>query len=344
MNALSLVGAMISTVARASAGVRMTILSNSDAAVTVGLIGECMVELQQHPDGSMRQTFGGDTLNTAIYLTRLCRNDNVTVDYLTAVGDDVLSQTMRVRWREEGVGDSRVRTVSDRLPGLYLIQTDAQGERNFLYWRGESAARYCFDGPDADALLASLCDYKVLYLSGISLAILTVEGRDRLLGALRQARAQGTCIVFDNNYRARLWPSAAHARTHYDALLSMADIALVTWEDDVAVFNFEAPEQLFSYYAHQGVREVILKRGAGSCVLHTPDGQAEVMAERVEQVVDTTAAGDAFSAAYLAGRLQGCDPEHAARWGHRLAGTVIQYPGAVIPTHAMPVMPGARSR
>lgn len=320
----------------------MTILSNLPTPLSVGLIGECMVELQQQPDAGMRQTFGGDTLNTAIYLRRICPSDSVRVDYLTAVGDDPLSHAMRALWRREGVGDSRVRILPDRLPGLYLIQTDPRGERTFLYWRGEAAARFCFDGPGADELLASLCDYHVLYLSGISLAILTAEGRQRLLAALQQAHQRGTRIVFDNNYRPRLWPDALHARSQYEAVLAMTDVALVTWEDDVAVFNFESPNHLFSHYTAMGVREVVLKRGASSCILHTQDGRMEVEPERIQHIVDTTAAGDSFSAAYLAGRLQGAGPQEAACWGHRLAGTVIQHRGAVIPMHAMPGMPGQR--
>ena len=317
----------------------MTIPSNNTAALMVGLIGECMVELQRQADGGMRQSFGGDTLNTAVYLSRLCGGEGIAVDYLTALGDDPMSQAMRARWREDGVGDGRVRVLADRLPGLYMIQTDEQGERSFLYWRGESAARHCFDGSGADELLAALGDYHTLYLSGISLAILTVEGRERLLGALRQARSGGTRIVFDNNYRPRLWPDAAEARKHYEALLGLVDIALITWEDDVAVFGFATPEQLFSHYAGLGVGEVVIKRGAGSCLLKSADGRAEVAPEPVEQVVDTTAAGDSFSAAYLAARLRDGQPEAAARWGHRLAGGVIQHPGALIPLAAMPGMP-----
>jgi len=53
-------------------------------------------------------------------------------------------------------------------------------------------------------------------------------------------------------------------------------------------------------------------------------------------VVDTTAAGDSFAAAYLAARLAGGNPAAAARAGHRLAGTVVRYPGAIIPPAAMP--------
>lgn len=317
----------------------MTAVLDSVSPLKIGLIGECMVELQQLPDGRMRQTFGGDTLNTAIYLSRLCRGNGISIEYLTAVGEDALSQAMRQCWREEGVGDGRIRVLPDRLPGLYLIQTDADGERTFLYWRGEAAARHCFDGPGADDLLAALADFNVLYLSGISLAVLTTEGRERLLGALKQTRSRGTRIVFDNNYRARLWKDAAQARAQYEALLTITDMALVTWEDDVTLYGFESPEQLFDHYAALGVGEVALKRGAQSCLLATRDERTEVMAEQVEHVVDTTAAGDSFSAGYLAARLLAGDPKRAATWGHRLAGTVIQHPGALIPRHVMPIMP-----
>ena len=61
-----------------------------------------------------------------------------------------------------------------------------------------------------------------------------------------------------------------------------------------------------------------------------------VPAEQVRQIVDTTAAGDSFSAAYLACRLQGGEPQQAARWGHTLAAEVVQHPGALIPAAAMP--------
>ena len=53
-------------------------------------------------------------------------------------------------------------------------------------------------------------------------------------------------------------------------------------------------------------------------------------------MVDTTAAGDSFSAGYLAVRLTGGDAESAAKRGHLTASTVIQYRGAIIPREAMP--------
>jgi 2-dehydro-3-deoxygluconokinase len=61
-----------------------------------------------------------------------------------------------------------------------------------------------------------------------------------------------------------------------------------------------------------------------------------VRGDPAAKVVDTTAAGDSFAAAYLATRLSGADPAIAAAAGHRLAGTVVGYPGAIIPREGMP--------
>jgi 2-dehydro-3-deoxygluconokinase len=63
-----------------------------------------------------------------------------------------------------------------------------------------------------------------------------------------------------------------------------------------------------------------------------------VEAEAVTDVIDTTAAGDSFAAAYLAARRAGCSAATAARAGHRLAGTVVRYRGAIIPKSAMPII------
>jgi 2-dehydro-3-deoxygluconokinase len=308
----------------------------SPRPLKVALVGECMIEMRGEPASGFSQTFGGDTLNAAVYLSRLNPDSRIVADYVTAIGADSFSDAMRQLWRDESVGDQHVRVIEDALPGLYFIQTDPQGERRFLYWRGEAAARSMFDGPEADAVLHALAGYDYVYLSGISLAILTANGRERLMQALRLARESGTRIVFDNNYRPHLWPDAQAARQAYDAMLRLTDLALITWEDDAALFGYADVEALFRAYADFGVTEVALKRGVASCLIQCASGRFEVPAEQVRQIVDTTAAGDSFSAAYLSCRLQGGDPQLAARWGHRLAAQVVQHRGALIPNAAMP--------
>jgi 2-dehydro-3-deoxygluconokinase len=83
--------------------------------------------------------------------------------------------------------------------------------------------------------------------------------------------------------------------------------------------------------------ELVLRLAEPVSRLRFPGGSAEVRAEPLTKpVVDTTAAGDSFAAAYIAARLGGADPIAAAQAGHRLASLVICYPGAIIPAYAMP--------
>ena len=107
-------------------------------------IGECMLELSTLGDDNYSMAYGGDTLNTAVYLARL----GVEVDYVTALGDDPLSERMVEAWQAEGVGTRLVLQVPGRLPGLYLIRRDARGERSFYYWRDQAPARELFALPE----------------------------------------------------------------------------------------------------------------------------------------------------------------------------------------------------
>lgn len=301
----------------------------------VALIGECMIELQQHANGNLQQSFGGDTLNTAVYLARLLGH-NGRVDYVTALGDDSFSDAMCRQWAGEGIGLERVQRLPGRLPGLYCIQTDANGERRFLYWRNEAAVRECFTTPAAEPILAALVGYDVLYLSGITLAVLGERGRERLMTVLAEARRRGARVVFDNNYRPRLWASVEHAREAYRECLQQVDLALLTEDDEQALHGFSDTQALLTAYRGRGIAEVVVKRGSHSCLVEVDGVSFEVPAHKVERVVDSTAAGDSFSAGYLAQRLLGAGPEAAAEAGHRLASRVIQHPGAIIPAALMP--------
>ncbi|NWE41521.1 sugar kinase [Pseudomonas yamanorum] len=294
----------------------------------IALIGECMIELQHGADGSLQQSFGGDTLNAAVYLRRELGEPS-TVDYVTALGDDSFSDAMCKHWAEEGLGLGMVQRLPGRLPGLYCIQTDARGERKFLYWRNEAAVRDCFTTPAAEPILAALPTYDVVYFSGITLAVLGEVGRERLLKTLIETRKRGGKVVFDNNYRPRLWASLEAARAAYHTVLAEVDIALLTEDDERALFGYEDSEQVFA--AYPTIAEVVLKRGADACLIRCEGERFEVPALVVEKVIDTTAAGDSFSAAYLASRLKGGSPQEAALAGHRLASRVIQVPGALIP-------------
>ena len=83
--------------------------------------------------------------------------------------------------------------------------------------------------------------------------------------------------------------------------------------------------------------EVVLKLSEPASIVRLEGVPYPIKAKPVEApIVDTTAAGDSFAAAYVAARLVGADPIEAALAGHRLAGVVVCHPGAIIPRAEMP--------
>ncbi|WP_448206982.1 sugar kinase [Azospirillum sp. sgz302134] len=302
-----------------------------ESAQRVAALGECMIEMVRRPDGTFTMGFGGDTLNTAVYLARL----GAPVDYVTALGDDPNSDSMVATWTAEGVGTGHVLRVPGRVPGLYMIETDDKGERRFLYWRDSAPARDLFLLPDSPALIAALEGYDLLYLSGISLAIWGERGREILFPMLDRLRERGGRVAFDTNWRPRLWPDTATAQRAYDAMFRRTDIALPGVEDLRGLYGDADASAALTRVRDAGVREIVLKLEQPGCIVAGDGAELEVPCETVPTVVDTTAAGDSFSAGYLAARLKGRLPAEAARAAHRIAAVVIQHRGAIIPRAAV---------
>lgn len=303
----------------------------------VAVIGECMVELQK-TDDQLKQSFGGDTLNTALYLSRLTQQHGVTTAYVTGLGKDPFSKEMLANWQQEGLNTDLVQISDNKLPGIYAIETAPDGERSFFYWRNDSAAKYWLRDGSVESFAAALSQNQVIYLSGISLAILPTDCREKLVEVLTLCRKDGVKVAFDNNFRPALWESLDAARDMYASILRLTDIAFLTFDDEVMLYGDSEEQQAIERTQAFGVKEIVVKRGAQECYVVTPNDFIAVPAVKVSNVVDTTAAGDSFSAGYLAKRLTGGSTVDSAVAGHTLAGTVIQHRGAIIPRDAMPLI------
>ncbi len=295
--------------------------------IPIVAVGECMLELMREGD-HWRLSHSGDTFNTALYLTRL----GLPVAFLTALGDDPFSAEMLAAWRTEGLDTELVLTGAGRLCGLYAIQTDAVGERSFHYWRAQSAARELLRLPGSAEALARAEAASLLYLSGITLSLFDAADLNRLADAARRVLDRGGEVAFDPNYRARGWASADAARKAIEALAPQVSIALPTFEDEAALHGDTHPRQTLVRWREAGAREVVVKLGAAGCLLD--DGRV-IAPTAALSPVDTTAAGDAFNAAYLAARRRGWTQPAAAAFANRLAGRVILHRGAILPPAEM---------
>ena len=290
-------------------------------------IGECMAELAPlEMAGDYRLGYAGDTFNTAWYLRRL-RSD-IDVAYFSAVGTDDLSTDMIRFMDSEGVRTKFIARLPGKSVGLYMISLN-DGERSFSYWRDNSAARLLAD--DVEAFATAVDSSKVIYFSGITLAILADDARNTLVNILNKARAKGCTIVFDPNLRSRLWPDADAMRHAIIRGGEVSDIVLPSFEDEETHFGDANPLSTVERYARIGATCVIVKNGRDPVhFLHNGETGTSPVAP-VAQIVDTTSAGDSFNAGFLATLGTPLSIGERIAMANSVAGQVVGGKGALVP-------------
>lgn len=287
-------------------------------------LGEAMVEFNQQPHGGAYLAgFGGDTSNCVIAAARM----GAKVAYVTQLGDDVFGDQLMALWQAEGVDTRGVARVIGGETGIYFVThgQDPGGGHRFSYRRAGSAASRITPA----ALPVGLVERaRWLHVSGISQAI-SSSACDTVFEAIARARAAGTRVSFDLNFRPALWP-APRALATLRATLSQCDLFFPSVDEIEALTGLAAADDIVRWSHDQGARAVALKLGVlGSRV--SCEGTVEDVPPHRVDAVDATGAGDCFAGAMLA-RLAAGDPlARAARAANVAAALSTRGYGAVAP-------------
>ena len=293
-----------------------------DKTLDVVAIGEAMVEFNQQDADTGRYLagFGGDTSNCAIAAARM----GARSAYLTQLGDDVFGDELLALWRREGVDTRGVRRLAGGETGLYFVTHGSDGHR-FSYRRTGSAASRMSPTTITAGVIESA---RWLHCSGISQAIST-SACDTVFEAIARARAAGTRVSYDLNFRPSLWP-APHALAIARATLAQCDLFFPSVDEIGALTGLSTPEGIVRWSHDQGATMVALKLGAAGCMVSSAAGARHVAAYPV-QPVDATGAGDCYAGALLARLSAGDELPDAARAANVAAALSTQEYGAVAP-------------
>lgn len=298
--------------------------------MNIFVFGEAMMEF--HSRGGAGLRYGGDTINTAIHLARR----GCDVAYVTALGRDPISDALVAAWQAEGIDTRHVQRHPERSPGTYAIHLDDTGERSFLYWRERSAAREMFYLSGMDKTLEQARGSGLFFFSLITLAVIGEVGRETLLDLANYRKSNGLAVAYDSNYRTSLWETRDLALAASMAAVRTASIGLPTNSDefDLVAQRQDLPE-IAARWLGAGCSEVVIKAGASGCFYASPD-QSFAQAATPTKVVDSSGAGDAFNAGYLAARIRGADAVTAVASGQALARETLRHIGALQPRAAQP--------
>lgn len=279
-------------------------------------IGEVMLEMSDLGGGLYKKSFAGDSFNMAHYLNAVSAGA-IRADYLTAVGGDTLSDACLEFIEQHGVSTKYCLRDTSRTLGMFILSNDAAGEKQYSYWRGQSAARHLFDD------VQNLQNYDWIYLSGITAAI--TRNTQNLIESLVTSKAQ---IIYDFNHRHLLW-TPEDARRFAANLIPMATVVKIS-DDELDLLY---PEQTLRSLSEQypNAEWVLTCGGSRAEVWCAGTQKALTEFEPVQKVIDSSAAGDSFIAAYLTAKIGGENAEAGLNLGHSVASQVVCAKGSIVP-------------
>lgn len=271
-------------------------------AVDVLTFGESLVSLRTAGPlavgGALTMHLAGAESNVAIGLARLGHR----TAWVGRVSDDELGEYVLRQLRAEGVRVDGVATDPARPAGLMFLERRTADVTRVRYHRAGSAGS-ALNVEDVRTPIAE--GARVLHLTGITPA-LSGSAREAATWAAETASRSGTVVCLDVNYRARLWTREA-ARTALTPLAAYASLVIASADELDLVDEPGADEStVAARLLARGVQTVLVKLGADGARAHTDQGVRHVAAVPVT-AVDAVGAGDAFSAGYLSGHLDGLD-------------------------------------
>ncbi|MBV1900157.1 MAG: sugar kinase [Kordiimonadaceae bacterium] len=301
----------------------------------IAFVGECMFEERaqglQTNDYGQQVVIGGDTLNAAVYFSRLNRNKNTEVFYVSLVGGGPKDAAVIEEIQAEDINCDLIEQVPGSATGSYKVYVADDGERSFSYDRSCAPARALFEGATGDFRIQKVAQFDVLYVTGITLAVLYEPSRKKLLQLMRAMKSEGKVVVYDCNHRPRLWEDNATAKYYHETALAACSLALPSIEDLTQIFGQKSKVEYMQMLTAMDIPAIVLKDGDGGAVSHFKEETKEHALPTVERPVDTTGAGDSFNAGLLTGLLKGCMVSESIELGHSIACEVIMSSGAITP-------------
>ncbi len=276
---------------------------------------------------------GGAPANVAVGLSRLGAKSGL----VGVTGADEFGHFLKQGLNREGVDVRHLRQTGEGKTGLGFVSLTQSGERSFTFYRTRAAETF-LDGRDTAGAARLLRASKVVHVGTNSL--IHAPARAAVAEAVKRAYEAGQITSTDPNLRLHLWKDPQVLRRLLVVLFKRCAVVKLSEEEIEFVTGTTDVTRALDWLEKKGVVVAIVTRGPKGASLRFRGETREVPARRVK-VVDTTGAGDGFTAGFLYGltrmysnrsQLEGADLdalEGHARFGCIVGSHVVTKLGAV---------------
>ncbi|MBN9019441.1 MAG: 5-dehydro-2-deoxygluconokinase [Rhizobiales bacterium] len=273
---------------------------------------------------SFAKSVGGCPSNIAIGTARLGLRSGV----VTRVGDEQMGRFIREQMAREGVSTAGIATDKERLTALVLLAVEDEGVSPMIFYRTDCADMALSEADIDESFIASA---RAIVVTGTHFSRDNTDAAQRK--AIRIARAAGSKVVFDIDYRPNLWGLAGHAagferyvksdRVSERLRTVLPDCDLVIGTEEEIRIASGADDVLGALKAIRALTPatIVLKRGAMGCIVYdgpiSDDLEAGVVGDGFPiEVYNVLGAGDAFMSGFLRGWLKGEALKTCATWAN----------------------------
>jgi 2-dehydro-3-deoxygluconokinase len=289
-------------------------------------IGECMIEITNTYNNNFQQSFAGDTLNFCSYLNK----KNFNVDYLSSVGKSEINKDFFNLLKSKKISKKLIHIHPYNETGLYLIKNDKNGEKNFYYWRDNSAAKNYLNELNYKKLEIILKKYHYIYFSGITLSIISKNKQKDFCNLIKKLKEYNVKIIFDLNIRIKRWPNKKHLNASINLFLPFIDILFSTGED---IKNWKNNDNLSFFnklIKSNKINHAIFRKNASLNYAILNDQIYKITNKVHKMIVDSSGAGDGYNAAYISEFLTSGDVYRSLQASHLLGSKIVMKKGAII--------------
>ena len=265
-------------------------------SIDILCVGEILVDFIGHQEGVLidetrdyHRYLGGSPTNVAMNATRLGLNTTL----VATIGNDGFGSYILKRLSSVGINTNHVNVIENKSTSVIFVSR-SDGTPDFIPYREADCCIY-----EEQISKQILSNTKIYHTTCFALS--KKPAQETILKKAKEAYELGCKLSIDLNYAKKLWNSQEDAFQVIKTYCSFNPLIKISEDDMLRLFEKELPhEEIFEFFHHQGVDIVCLTLGSKGVKLSQKGKEIiQMPAIKIEKVMDSTGAGDAFWSGFL---------------------------------------------